>query len=126
MDMTLNIAMNECQVCGMAKNRMERHLVDVHGYSQSQISEFKAQKKSRRIAVSGKPIYNCEFCDVRFNSAGGLSCHRGTKHADEYSPRVITCPICRETVKNHRQLAEHAHQQHTNDADDFVVETINF
>ncbi|KAK6752685.1 hypothetical protein RB195_003850 [Necator americanus] len=66
---------------------------------QSQISEFEAQKKSRRIAVSGKPIYNCEFCDARFNSAGGLSCHRGTKHADEYSPRVITCPICRETVK---------------------------
>ncbi|KAK6748918.1 hypothetical protein RB195_001501 [Necator americanus] len=52
----------------MAKNRMERHLVDVHGYSQAQISEFKAQKKSRRIAVSGKPIYNCEFCDATFNS----------------------------------------------------------
>ncbi|KAK6741601.1 hypothetical protein RB195_009457 [Necator americanus] len=29
-------------------------------------------------------------------------------------------------MKNHRELAEHAHQQHANDADEFVVETINF
>ncbi|KAK6730444.1 hypothetical protein RB195_007112 [Necator americanus] len=126
MDTTHNIAMNECPVCGVAKKRMERHLVDVHGYSQDQIADFKVQKKSRKVAASGKPVYNCEFCDATFNSMSGLSRHRGTKHADEYSPRVIMCPICRESVKSHRELANHAHQEHAEDPDEFVVETIVF
>ncbi|KAK6763482.1 hypothetical protein RB195_023979 [Necator americanus] len=60
--------MNECPVCGAAKTRMERHLVDVHGFSQNQIVKFKAQKKSQRITASGKPINNCDYCDTTFNS----------------------------------------------------------
>ncbi|KAK6749921.1 hypothetical protein RB195_002122 [Necator americanus] len=126
MDMTRNKAMNECPVCGMAKRRMERHLVDVHGYSQGQISEFKAQKKSRRIAVSGKPVYSCDYCDAKFISISELNRHKGTKHAQECLTPVIMCPICRETVNSQRELAEHAHQQHVYNADEFVVESINF
>ncbi|KAK6728306.1 hypothetical protein RB195_005755 [Necator americanus] len=60
--------MNECPVCGAARSRMERHLVDVNGFSQDQIAEYKAQKKSRRISASGKPIHNCDYCDATFNS----------------------------------------------------------
>ncbi|KAK6728305.1 hypothetical protein RB195_005755 [Necator americanus] len=63
-----NVAMNECPVCGAARSRMERHLVDVNGFSQDQIAEYKAQKKSRRISASGKPIHNCDYCDATFNS----------------------------------------------------------
>ncbi|KAK6742615.1 hypothetical protein RB195_010087 [Necator americanus] len=74
---------------------MERHLVDVHGFSQGQTAEYKAQKKSRRITASGKPIHNCDYCDATFNSS-------------------------------HCELAEHAHQEHAEDVDEFVVETISF
>ncbi|KAK6764775.1 hypothetical protein RB195_024919 [Necator americanus] len=84
------------------------------------------EKKNRKIAASGKKVYNCEYCDAGFNSISGLTRHRTTKHADEYSPPTILCPICRETVRSHRELAEHAHQQHAEDSDDFVVETVAF
>ncbi|KAK6753546.1 hypothetical protein RB195_012876 [Necator americanus] len=74
----------------------------------------------------GKSVYNCEYCDATFNSMSGLGRHRGAKHAVEYSAPAIICPICRESVKSHRELAEHAHQQHAENSDDFVVETIRF
>ncbi|KAK6728502.1 hypothetical protein RB195_005877 [Necator americanus] len=63
MDVNRDVAMNECPVCGAAKSRMERHLVDVHGFSQDRIAEFKAQKKSRKIIASGKPIHVTEKVD---------------------------------------------------------------
>ncbi|KAK6766953.1 hypothetical protein RB195_026301 [Necator americanus] len=77
----------ECPVCGATKSRMERHLVNVHGFSQDRIAEFMAQKKSRKIAASGKPIHNY---------------------------------IC------HCELAEHAHQEYVENANQFVVETFIF
>ncbi|KAK6763014.1 hypothetical protein RB195_023643 [Necator americanus] len=83
-------------------------------------------KKNQKIAASGKSVYNCQYCDTGFNSIIGLSRHRTTKHADEYSPPTIPCPICGEGVRSHRELAEHAHQQHAENSDEFVVETVAF
>ncbi|KAK6737161.1 hypothetical protein RB195_019699 [Necator americanus] len=127
MDATRNTVMNVCPVCDVDKGKkIQRHLAEVHGYSQEQIAEFKTEKKNRKIAASGKKVYSCEYCDAGFNSTSGLTRHRTTKHADEYSPPTILCPICRETVRSHRELAEHAHQQHAEDSDEFVVETVAF
>ncbi|KAK6730491.1 hypothetical protein RB195_007135 [Necator americanus] len=100
MDATRNIVMNVCSVCDVDKGKkIQRQLAEVHGYSQEQVAEFKAEKKNRKFAASGRSVYNCEYCDAGFNNISGLSRHRTTKHADEYSPPTILCSICRETVK---------------------------
>ncbi|KAK6763015.1 hypothetical protein RB195_023643 [Necator americanus] len=79
MDATRNVVMNVYPICDVDKGKkIQRHLAQVHGYSQEQIEEFKLDKKNQKIAASGKT----------------------TKHADEYSPPTIPCPICGEGVRN--------------------------
>ncbi|KAL6740046.1 hypothetical protein Aduo_013434 [Ancylostoma duodenale] len=120
--------MDACPLCGsIRKKNLYSHLFFVHSYTKQQIEDIKEERRRERLALCST-ISKCKICDVQLPSKRAVERHVKCCHPEKYLENWahIWCPICHEGLKNHHALVDHAQANHSETANQYKIEVVNF
>ncbi|RCN50066.1 zinc finger, C2H2 type [Ancylostoma caninum] len=126
--MDSDLVMDACPLCGsIRKKNLYSHLFFVHSYTKQQIEDFKEERRRERLALCGTTS-NCKVCGVQLPSKRAVERHVRAEHPEKYLENWphIWCPICHEILKSHYALVDHAQANHSETADQYKIEVVNF